>query len=408
VLAPAEQLAQRLEEPRRADLVVAVRPAPDAADALRAAQRVGRQLGAAYPDRAAVVLLLSDGAEEPPPLPPEPPRDGARPPVLPWRHTGQTALEATLRAAAAFEAVACALVSPEGDELPGDTTRQLLAPVVEDGFDFVSPCYATQRFEAVLTTGIVYPLTRALFGARLRQPIGAELALSRGLAEHLLGEAWSADPAHAGNRLWLVSAALAQRFRVCQAHLGARPRRLAEPGADLAGSLAQVVGLLFHEMRLHAPAWQRVKGSSAVRTYGAPPPAPGDAGQPQVAPMIKAFQLGYQELGRLWAVALPPQALLALKRLARAPEEEFRVEDGLWARIVYDFAVAYHLGTMDRALLLRSMTPLYLAWVAGFVGEVRDLAPEAVEERVERLCRAFEAAKPHLISRWRWPDRFSP
>jgi hypothetical protein len=105
---------------------------------------------------------------------------------------------------------------------------------------------------------------------------------------------------------------------------------------------------------------------------------------------------------------LPPQTLLALKRLTGAPAESFCLDDGLWARIVYDFAVGYHLALMDRPLLLRSMTPLYLGWAAGFVREVRDLDPPAVNARVERLCRAFEVAKPYLISRWRWPDRFNP
>jgi glucosylglycerate synthase len=100
--------------------------------------------------------------------------------------------------------------------------------------------------------------------------------------------------------------------------------------------------------------------------------------------------------------------LLAVKRLASAGEEQFAVDDALWARIVYDFAVGYHLGAMDRALLLRSMTPLYLGWAAAFVRQARDLDDAAVEERVERLCRAFELAKPYLISRWRWPDRFNP
>jgi hypothetical protein len=77
-------------------------------------------------------------------------------------------------------------------------------------------------------------------------------------------------------------------------------------------------------------------------------------------------------------------------------------------RIVYDFAIGYHLATMDRALLLRSITPLYLAWAASFVREVRDLSPADVEACVERLCRAYESTKPYLISRWRWPDRFNP
>ena len=408
MLAPAEQIGTVLEPPRRAEIVVAVHGGSDPGEALRTGRRVSRPLGAAYGDRPAVVLLLSQ--DEPPPLAGS--AEGApadhHAPIVPWSRPGQSALEATLRAAESFEATACALVAADGSENPVDGARHLLAPVLDDGFDLVCPCYSLHRFEGVLTTGIVYPVTRAVFGKRVRQPIGDELAMSRSLATHLLGEAWHADTAHAGDRIWLVTAALARDFRVCQAQLACRPRQAPEAGADLAASLAHVVGLLFHEMRVHAHVWQRTKGSRPVRSYGEAPLPSDEPGQPQIAAMLSAFQLGFQELGRLWGAVLPPQTLLALKRLTRVPEESFAVDDALWARIVYDFAVGYHLARMDRALLLRSMTPLYLGWAAGFVREVRDLDPPSVEARVERLCRAFETSKPYLISRWRWPDRFNP
>ncbi|OFX23427.1 MAG: hypothetical protein A2V77_00270 [Anaeromyxobacter sp. RBG_16_69_14] len=394
--------------PRRAEIVVGVHGDPDAAEAVRTGHRISRQLGAVYRDRSAVVLLLGDG-EQAAPIAPVATRTTLPPiPLLPWSHPGRSPLEAVLRAAEDFDAAACVLVAAEGGESPIDSARQLVAPILDEGHDLVCPCYATHRFEGVLSTGIVYPLTRAVFGKRLRQPIGDELAVSRRLAAYLLGEAWHADPAHAGDFVWLVTAALAREFRVCQAQLGARPRHLPEADADLAASLAHVVGLLFHEMRQHASRWQRVKGSQLVKTYGDPVQPNAEAGQPQIAAMLSAFQLGFQELGRLWGTVLPPQTLLALKRLTGAPAETFCLDDGLWARIVYDFAVGYHLALMDRPLLLRSMTPLYLGWAAGFVREVRDLDPPAVNARVERLCRAFEVAKPYLISRWRWPDRFNP
>ena len=352
------------------------------------------------------MLLLSNPEASPAPeLVADGPPDPV--PILPWSRSGQNALEAMLRAAEAFDAAACALVAADG-ESPTDGARHLLAPILEEGFDLVCPCYATHRFEGVLTTGIVYPLTRSVFGQRLRQPIGDELAVSRSLASHLLGDAWHGDAAHAGDRLWLVTAALSRDFRVCQSQLGSRLRHAPAADADLAASLAHVVGLLFHELRMHAPVWQRVKGSRVVKMYGDPAPPSGEAGQPHIAALLSAFQLGFQELGRLWGAVLPPQTLLALKRLTRTPEESFSFDDALWARIVYDFAVGYHLARMDRALLLRSMTPLYLGWAASFVREVRDLETPAVEARVERLCRAFEISKPYLISRWRWPDRFNP
>ena len=54
------------------------------------------------------------------------------------------------------------------------------------------------------------------------------------------------------------------------------------------------------------------------------------------------------------------------------------------------------------------MTPIYLAWVASYALEVQNATPGAVENRMERLCMAFEDLKPYLLSQWRWPDRFNP
>jgi hypothetical protein len=110
----------------------------------------------------------------------------------------------------------------------------------------------------------------------------------------------------------------------------------------------------------------------------------------------------------VWGPVLPPQALYALQRIPREPPEAFRVPDRLWARIVYDFAVAWRVKAVDRPQLLRSMTPLYLGWVASYVNEVATLDAARAAERIEQLCEAFEVEKPYLISRWRWPDRFAP
>jgi hypothetical protein len=176
----------------------------------------------------------------------------------------------------------------------------------------------------------------------------------------------------------------------------------------VASALAQVLSTVFREMEQYAHRWMRVRGSEPVATLGedrppadpAPPPAPG--------PLVAAFELGWQDLRRLWSEFLPPQTLLALQRIPREPAEAFRMPDWLWARVVYDFAVGWRVKVMDREQLLRSLTPLYLGWVAGYVNEVTPLSPPDAEARVERLCAAFEQEKPYVISRWRWPDRFSP
>ena len=82
--------------------------------------------------------------------------------------------------------------------------------------------------------------------------------------------------------------------------------------------------------------------------------------------------------------------------------------DLLWAKIVYDFALAHRLRSIGRTHLLGALTPLYLGWVASYVGEVQAVDAMAAEQRIEQLAEAYENAKPYFVSRWRWPDRFNP
>jgi glucosylglycerate synthase len=107
---------------------------------------------------------------------------------------------------------------------------------------------------------------------------------------------------------------------------------------------------------------------------------------------------------------LPPVTLLELKHLSRQPAESFAMPDQLWAKVVYDFALAHRLRTLNRSHLLGALTPLYLGWVGSYVTEISKTSGSdgEAERRAEQLARAFEEAKPYLLQRWRWPDRFNP
>jgi hypothetical protein len=124
--------------------------------------------------------------------------------------------------------------------------------------------------------------------------------------------------------------------------------------------------------------------------------------------MIDTFRIGCQNLQDIWSLILPPAALLDLRRMGRVPDNQFRYNDALWSRTVYDFAVGHHLHTLGRDHLLRSLVPLYMGWVASFILSASDMTSGQVEDYLEVLCRTYESQKPYLISRWRWPDRFMP
>jgi glucosylglycerate synthase len=123
---------------------------------------------------------------------------------------------------------------------------------------------------------------------------------------------------------------------------------------------------------------------------------------------VESFQLGNRELQEIWSLVLPPATLFELRKLLRLPPEQFHMDDALWVRIVYDFALAHRLRTISRDHLLKSMTPLYLGWAASYAREIQTAGALALGQRLERLALAYESGKPYLVSRWRWPDRFSP
>jgi len=306
-----------------------------------------------------------------------------------------------------LDAKVCCIVDCTAVVTP-DRISALLQPVLEMEFDLAAPFYKRQKYDGVLVNGMLYPLTRALFGKRVRQPIGGDASYSRALIQKLLPlETWTTEAARRDVHLWLNIQALQHDMKLCQVRLGARPRTR-DVAPDVSSILANLTGALYLEMEQTAELWQRVRGSTAVPMFGLrfDPEAAGNA--PDTKPLVDAFRIGCQNLQDLWRFFLPPATLLELKRMGRQGDREFRFSRALWARVVYDFAVAFRLRPIGREHLLRALTPLYMGFVASYILSIEGADPDQVEQEIENVCMAYESEKPYLISRWRWPDRFMP
>jgi glucosylglycerate synthase len=317
------------------------------------------------------------------------------------------ALQGILTIARDLGARACVVLDAGIETVTPQWLQWLSEPVLSHGFDLVAPYYRRHPYEGALTKGIVGPMFRALYGVRLRQPAAGEFVCSSRLLDRFLeDDVWDRDGAQVGIDLWLTSAAVSGDFRIGEATLGVRRQARPDEALDLATTMTQVVGALFSDLEYRVDRWQRVRSSVPVQQFGeltpgaALPPVSIDHEQ-----LIESFRLGYRELRDIWTWVLPPRTVIDLRRLVDGPVGSFRLDDELWARIVYDFALGYRLRVLARDHVLRSLVPLYLAWLASFVIEVRGQSDEDVERRLERLGAAFEAQKPYLISRWRWPER---
>jgi hypothetical protein len=312
-----------------------------------------------------------------------------------------SAFRTVFRAAEFLDAQACAVVDADLRSITPEWIHLLLAPVVEQGVDFVAPYYHRHKFDGTITNSIVYPLTRALYGRRVRQPIGGEFGVSRALVRHYLRQpVWETDVARFGIDIWMTTTAICGGFALCQAFLGAKLHDPKDPGADLAGMLVQVLGTVFTLMETHEDTWQRVKGSEPVPVVGFQYGVGLDPVRVDTGRMIDHFRRGVRDLEPIWRTVFDHAAMTRLESLASRTGRGFEIDDRLWAGLVYDLAVACHHRVSERADLVRAALPLYLGRVASFVIELAEANAADVEARIEDLCVAFEAQKEAFRRNW--------
>jgi len=131
------------------------------------------------------------------------------------------ALRTILAAAELLRAKACIVMSPESSHTEDAWISKLLQPIRTDGFDLVTPTYRRHKFDGLLITNLLYPMIRALYGLRIREPIPMSSGFpGRFGAEFLLNNVWDDGTGASGPELSLTLAAITGRQRICQSFLG--------------------------------------------------------------------------------------------------------------------------------------------------------------------------------------------
>ncbi|HUB29820.1 MAG TPA: hypothetical protein VL967_08985 [Terracidiphilus sp.] len=298
------------------------------------------------------------------------------------------------------------LLGAEADSLTPMGVHSLLTAVDSGTADLVVPRYDLQPRAGLLNSSILYPLNRALFANRVRYPLSIDLGMSLRMGDRLSAVAQRFVSANQGNAtIWAVSEASVAGLTISEADVGTR--QIPQPAdPDLNSILPQVTGSLFSDIEAKAAFWQRARVSAPARRLSPAALSSTTDAAAEVASLLQGFRLAYTNLQEIWGIVLPPNTMLGLKRLSLVDGPAFRMPENLWARIVFDFLIAYRLRTLNRGHLLGALIPLYLGWVASHVNAIA--AGEIPERHVESHAAAFEAEKPYLLARWRWPDRFNP
>jgi glucosylglycerate synthase len=313
---------------------------------------------------------------------------------------GGTALHTILAAADLLRASACAVISADSANFQPEWIESLLRPVCYDNFDLVTPVYRRHKFDGLLVRNLLYPMTRAIYSRRIREPYPPEFAFSGRLAGHFLGQdIWSQDVGRSGAEFYLTIAAIAGGFRLAQSFLGDRPH--AESAApDLVPAMRRTAGVLFWSLEQNFPAWSASQDSQPVPTIGPEHEVSLEPLRVSRKRLHQMFVRGVTDLAPVLKSILSSETLAELERAAAVPEEGFCYSNESWVRTVYEFAAAYHKSVISRDHIVQALVPLYRGRTHTFLAENRDASADELESNVETLCLTFERTKPNLLEMW--------
>jgi len=312
-----------------------------------------------------------------------------------------SALRSIFEAASFLEVKACAVIDSDLRSITSAWVPALIQPVLEGNFHFVAPLYTRYKYDGTITNTIVYNLTRALFGRRIRQPIGGDFGLSGELARYYSSHGeWDSDIARFGIDIWMTLTPIVRKLPICQSYLGTKIHDVKDPGESLGPMFRQVIFTLFLLMDRYYEFWSGIGPSDPVPIFGEPGYGEPDAFAIDTSRMIRIYKEGFAHFGVFWQQVLRPENYDLLKRLSQMSEDEFYLSTEVWSKIVYDYSATFHAWERHRRQLVDTMSPLYYARVASFVSKTQDMTNEEAEEVIEDQAQQFEVLKPYLLEGW--------
>ncbi|NIO49012.1 MAG: hypothetical protein GTN73_06210 [Candidatus Aminicenantes bacterium] len=283
---------------------------------------------------------------------------------------------------------------------------QLLAgPILFKNFDYVAPLYSRHKYDGTITNSLIYPLTRALYGVKIRQPIGGEFGFSAKVLSHYMEkDIWDTDVAYYGIDIWMTSVALANGYNICQSFLGAKihnPKSV----ATLPPMFKQVMGTILSLVEENQDKWKKVKGSKDLQTFGFQARVIPEEAHQDFNELFNLFHKGIAKRYLIWREVLKKENLLSLDKVIQLPKKSLDFPCQLWVKIIYDYILFYHrfkytFMEMSLPSFLESIIPLYFGFVASFVLKTKKMSNLEAEEEIEELCLEFEKLKPYLVTNW--------
>lgn len=263
----------------------------------------------------------------------------------------------------------------------------MVRPVLEKGFDYLTPLYARHKYDGTITNNICYPLIYGVFGRDIRQPIGGDFALSCRLARHILSVPWHRTTHQYGVDIFMTMQALLGGYEVGQVGLGSKVHKPSAP--KLGQMFIQVVSTALLTVADTFQIWKSVAAVTKPPVFGLEELGPAQDLEVDRELIRENAGRGFRESVDALREYLNP-------RLVERLEETFAESDGpridteFWVDILFEVIAAF-AGGGDATRLAESMRGLYFGRVYSFMNETWQLSSADCEGPIRQQgVRVFQ------------------
>jgi hypothetical protein len=284
---------------------------------------------------------------------------------------------------------------------------RLAGPVLSGQASLTSPFYHSLKFDTPVTTLVAYPLFRALFGRRIRQPFLCDRAFSGELNDIFLAKKdWPKGLPYFMTEMTLSLLAIANGAKICQSFM-ANPRigsaLLPIDTATTASLFIDACRSLFELIVRYPGLWLKVSRSRPTPVTGTDLTPPVSPARTLASPnqFLESLRTVVTKEAKFWSGTFQGAYDHLYRSLAYDDYRLLTVDPAEWANLLFDSALAYRrLDEAGRQTLLECLSAAFLGRLLTWIRDAAGLTLGQMEARNEEEARMFESSKSRLVAGW--------
>ena len=275
----------------------------------------------------------------------------------------------------------------------------MAGPILEEGFDYLTPLYSRHKYDGTITNNICYPLIYGILGRDIRQPIGGDFALSARLARHIVSVPWHRTTHQYGVDIFMTMQALLGDFKIAQVGLGSKVHKPSAP--KLGQMFLQVVSTALLTVAGAFKTWKSITKVTKTPVFGLKELAEAQDLEVDRELIRGNAAAGFNETVDALREYLSPEVVGRLEKTF-AESGGPRIDTDFWVDVLFDVIAAF-AGCGDPARLVESMRGLYFGRVYSFMNETWELTSAECEEPIRQQGQRVFQRRGELIERLESP-----